>query len=777
MYSEKHIIEMVDSYNCLRLDNIRVFQVEVYEDKDRQKFFEFGNKQIPFGKLKVGQLAKHIYVQENFEVSKLWKVEVDKSELNPDSTDNDIEKLGGKSMEFEYNFRDYFREDYTLKNHYPPKKRPRIIKALEGEDVPTWKEQSEEFKNGLNEPPIIIDNGLYSLGESVFEKFMTSGTFVDKSLFIVEFMIFGQRANLITRPRRFGKSTNLSMLETFLSTDYPPINYIPDLKSTLFGKLKIANFGWFAKLYYKQWPVIHISFKDLGSESWEKMLGEIKRRISVLYKKHRYLIDILREDDVKNFLAVLNRETTEEALWTNALSCLADYLNECFDKSSVILIDEYDWPMENSRGFYDKADNFFKIMYSSISKENNYVHKILFVGTLPLGQSSLLSGLNNVVAYPMHERPNHFNRAIFSDAFGFTEEEIKHLLEKKQENKKLKELRLLYNGYRTSTKVHIYNPHSVISCLEKNAFGNYWINSGSATSLVEILKKCGSEVKERLHNIISSYFYCQGQDVVESVGQDESVVSLDVELMPHLRYNDIDTKPEINSLCTLLYYSGYLTMVPGSHVEENVKLVIPNREVARQWILWIFEVIDMKCTKTNEIYESLFKKDIVTFCNKFPSLYMELMSCYDIAGLKKGKLHESWYHIFVLGALAMYHGVEYRVESNREAGDGRPDVRIIPINQNKTVSITYEFKRTDNEDSDIMKHATKTALDQIFEKRYRMNLPDHVKEIVEVGIAFCDKVAFVSARCLKRMREGITNNKDWKVVSEFETGKGGIMKE
>ena len=117
------------------------------------------------------------------------------------------------------------------------------------------------FKSGLNEPPIIINNGVYSLGESVFKKFVTSGTFVDKSLFIMEFMIYGQRANLIIRPRRFGKSTNLSMLETFLSTDYPPLNYVPDVKTSLFGKLKIARFEWFAKLYYKQWPVIHISFK------------------------------------------------------------------------------------------------------------------------------------------------------------------------------------------------------------------------------------------------------------------------------------------------------------------------------------------------------------------------------------------------------------------------------------------------------------------------------------------------------------------------------------
>src|SRR5581483_908370 len=149
-------------------------------------------------------------------------------------------------------------------------------------------------------------------------------------------------------------------------------------------------------------------------------------------------------------------------------------------------------------------------------QENRYVHKILFVGTLSLGQS-FLSRLNNVVTYPMHERPSRSGRAIFSDTFGFTEEEIKHLLEEKHQNEKLNELRLYYNGYRTSTGVHIYNPHSVISYLEKNEIDNYWINSGSATTLVEFLKKCGSGVKDRLHNIIHSHSFCQDQDVVESV--------------------------------------------------------------------------------------------------------------------------------------------------------------------------------------------------------------------------------------------------------------------
>src|ERR1051325_3058743 len=198
-------------------------------------------------------------------------------------------------------------------------------------------------------------------------------------------------------------------------------------------------------------------------------------------------------------------------------------------------------------------------------QENTYVDKVLFVGTLPLGQSSFLSGLNNVVSYPMHEKPNHSGRAIFSDTFGFTEKEINSLLERKNQIEKLDELRLYYNGYQTSTNVHIYNPHSVISYLEKNEIDNYWINSSSSITLVEHLKKCGSGVKDQLHNIIHSHSF-------ESIG---SVVGLNVILMPYIRYNDFYTKPEpeIDTLCTLLYYSGYLTVVPGSLTGHTVKNV------------------------------------------------------------------------------------------------------------------------------------------------------------------------------------------------------------
>uniref|UniRef100_U9TUA3 Uncharacterized protein n=1 Tax=Rhizophagus irregularis (strain DAOM 181602 / DAOM 197198 / MUCL 43194) TaxID=747089 RepID=U9TUA3_RHIID len=445
------------SLNCLILGQASKKSLtenigETYED-DSGVVIEFSKFTVCNFKEKLFRREEVKVIVQNTGKMDLWKVDgkkVDEEENNlKEFTESDIkDKLGGEKMNPRFPLEDYFKAketnirdihvfivststapifcaEHNANLHFP------------AQDVPsmTWKEQSEAFQSVLDEPPIIINNGVYSLGESEFKKFVTSGTFVDKSLFIMEFMIFGKRANLIIRPRRFGKSTNLSMLETFLSTDYPPLNYVPDVKTSLFGNLKVARFEWFAKLYYKQWPVIHISFKDLGSESWELMLDEIKERISDLYEKHQYLIDILPEYNKKDFVAVLDRETTGVALWTNALSNLARYLNKCFGKSSIILIDEYDWPMENARGFYDNVHDFFKTMYSSVAKENTYVDKVLFVGTLPLGQTSFLSGFNNVVVYPMHEKPSCSGRAIFSDTFGFTENEIKYLLEKKNKIK------------------------------------------------------------------------------------------------------------------------------------------------------------------------------------------------------------------------------------------------------------------------------------------------------------------------------------------------------
>ncbi|RIB09452.1 hypothetical protein C2G38_2146541 [Gigaspora rosea] len=251
--------------------------------------------------------------------------------------------------------------------------------------------------------------------------------------------------------------------------------------------------------------------------------------------------------------------------------------------------------------------------------------------------------------------------------------------------------------------------------------------------------------------------------------------------MPHLRYNVLKNKPEINAIYTLLYYSGYLTInfddKFNNKVDEQwkpieVELIIPNREVAELWKQWIIDFIGVNWLMTSDIFNSLFKKNIKKFCKQFPALYMEIISCFDNGDSKKAKLYEGWYHTFVLGALAMFHSNDYQVVSNRETGKGRPDVRIITINIKFDTCIIFEFKLAKSKDLEEMRKFARERLKQITDKNYRSNTASHIETIVEVAIAFCNESTFVSAQCLQRKKGG-KNGKlsmhDWEIVSSAES--------
>ncbi|GET50477.1 AAA family ATPase [Rhizophagus irregularis DAOM 181602=DAOM 197198] len=651
----------------------------------------------------------------------------------------------------------------------PPKKCLKLIKDFEendDEEKPMkWLKQAKETNKALfHDNPNIVINGNYIPDVSDFAKFITSGIFVDKSLFIMEFMIYGEQANLITRPHQFGKSTNLSMLYTFLTPTFTEEEKIQRL--SLFKDLRISEFNWFIKLNFGNWPVIYISFKDLNIKSWQLMLNSLKQKMVKLYEKHRYILDDkkLSNTNEKFFKKILNG-TTDQSYLTDALSSLAEYLYIYFNKRSIILIDEYDWPMKNTEKInYDDVNFLFQSMYSSVAKDNEYVHKILFVGLLPI---SFLSGLNNVEHFPIHILPSIHKRAYFSDSFGFTQKEIEALIRKSiLKNINLSDLSSYYNGYQTSIGTNIYNPYSMISFLKNGVITNYWINSGSEKTLVGYLKKCDQSIKEKIQKLFYSFYSSQNDKLF-----------VKVKLMSCLQYDIFKKKElEIDAVFTLLYYSGYLTAkmdganarLKGEVVEfwknTKIKLMIPNREVAEQWREWIYEIIGTDQVKMNKnIYNLLFKKDIKTFCKEFPAIYMDMVSYHDIGDTTRTKLHEGWYHAFVLGSLAMYHGDDYQVVSNREVGLDRADIRIISTNKEYNTNITFEFKVALSEDCDMMESCAEKGLNQIDEKNYRANTPSHVKTIVEVAIAFHKKHAFISAHVLQRIEKGSSISSNWKI--------------
>ncbi|RIA85819.1 hypothetical protein C1645_857259 [Glomus cerebriforme] len=475
-------------------------------------------------------------------------------------------------------------------NDGPPRKHPRLVR--EDEEPMKWLEQSKDIPN-------IVINGNYVPGISEFSGFIKSGIFVDKSLFIMEFMVYGKKANLITRPHQFGKSTNLSMLHAFLAPSLTEGERTQKLN--LFKGLRISKFEWFMKLHFGNWPIIHISFKDLNNKSWQLMLNSLGQRMSKLYENYRYILDDKKLSDTEeNFFKKILNGTTDESYLIEALSSLAKYLYTYYDKCSIILIDDYDWPMEHTEKInYDDINSLFQFMYSSIAKDNEYVYKILFVGLLPLDQANFLSGLNNVEHYPMHILRSVHGRAYFSDMFGFTEEEVKFLLKKSKLNVELNKVRSYYNGYQTSTGIHIYNPHSVIKFLEKRIIKNYWINNSSAVTLIKCLKKCNQDIKRQLQNLFYSFY---------PILDNDSLSLVKAQLIPYLRYDILEKELKIDAIYTLLYYSGYLSVKTNNSINDKsekevveqwgdnttVELIIPNREVAEQWRQWIFEIIGIQ---------------------------------------------------------------------------------------------------------------------------------------------------------------------------------------
>ena len=236
------------------------------------------------------------------------------------------------------------------------------------------------------------------------------------------------------------------------------------------------------------------------------------------------------------------------------------------------------------------------------------MYKILFVGLLPLGQASFLSGLNNTVHYPMHILPGIYGRADYSDMFGFTQKEVEILLSKSTQNIEINELSSYYNGYQTSTGVCIYNPHSIMSSLKKGNVENYWANSGSANTIRECLKRCNRDIEIQLQNLFYTFYSLQDDDSLQRL--------VEMELKPHLRYDVLEKELEIDAIYTLLCYSGYLTVKTYSTDVElivpnkqwgstKVQLIIPNREVAEQWRQWIIEIIGVARVKTNDIHIQL----------------------------------------------------------------------------------------------------------------------------------------------------------------------------
>lgn len=555
--------------------------------------------------------------------------------------------------------------------------------------------------------------------------------FVDKSLLIKEFLENGGKIILTPRPRRFGKTLNLSMLKYFFDIR------TKEVTQDLFKGLKIENEKDIMK-FQGEYPVIFISFKGIKYNTFEYSLSAVAMLMSDVYKEHRYLMesDIFKDDEKMDFRKIINREA-DFVLLTASIKNLTNYLYKYYNKRVMLFIDEYDVPIQESyiRGYLDEMISLIRNMLSDSLKDNIDLEKAMVTGILYRGnetptprvvgvsdshkrqafgsllKESIFSGLNNLDV-------NTILGYYFNDKFGFTEAEIEALLNYYNTIDSIENIKKWYNGYVFGGEI-IYNPWSVLNYLkkQKDGFMPYWINSSSNDLIKKLLLKGDRNMKLELEELI------EGKSINKII--DDSIVMSEVE----------DSNENIWSF---LLMSGYLKAVKRENIEGilHCELKIPNKEVVifyRNLIKKWFQE-----TMTNQKYELMLNMLVNGEINIFSGLFKEFvinnLSYFDVSGNEPERV----YHAFVLGILVSL-SENYEVKSNKESGYGRYDVMIIPKDISKT-GIIIEFKKIDYFLDDTIEEATIAALKQIEDKKYSQELLQKgVKSIIKLAIVFKGK--------------------------------------
>ncbi|QXM05193.1 AAA family ATPase [Crassaminicella indica] len=549
------------------------------------------------------------------------------------------------------------------------------------------------------------------IGISDFKELITENYYyVDKSLFIKGIIDDGAKVILLPRPRRFGKTLNMSMLRYFFEKSDEDNKY-------LFENLKVNKYKDIMGMQGK-YPVIYLTFKDVKDTKFKKSYEKVKDIISDEYDKFRYLLESEYLSDVEKiyFKKVLYKEASQGE-YEMSLKNLSKYLYKHYKQKIIILIDEYDVLIQSGylNNYYSESIEFMRNFLSGALKDNIYLEKGVVTGILRVAKESIFSGLNNLKVCTMLNED-------YSSNFGFLEYEVKKILKYYNIEYEIDEVRNWYNGYIFGENV-IYNPWSILSYVDnyKEGFKAHWVNTSSNDLVKEILTSSGEAVKKELEDLM------MGKDIIKIINEDISM-------------KDIDKSAE--SVWSFLLFSGYLKVVRKKRKEGRLycNLKIPNKEVLYLYeeiiMMWFKENINNE--KFNLMLKSLINKDIETFEDILAEFVLSSISYFDVSGDDSEKV----YHAFVLGMLIALSN-EYEVKSNKESGYGRYDVALIPKDKNK-LGIIMEFKKVNKRRKETLEIACNNALKQIKEKNYKQELLDRgVRDIIELGIAFEGKEVLV----------------------------------
>jgi len=538
-----------------------------------------------------------------------------------------------------------------------------------------------------------------AIGVSDFKKIIEGDFYYfDKTKFIEEIINDGSEVKLFARPRRFGKTLNMSMLKYFFDIENKEEN------KKIFKDLYIEKTEAFKE--QGQYPVIFLSLKDLKALTWEQMEKAIKSAISGLFSEYKYLLNDLDKFDTLAFENILLKNTELEDL-KEALKFLTRILYEKYNKKVVVLIDEYDSPLVSAyiNGYYEKAKDFFKTFYSTVLKDNSYLQMGVLTGIIRVIKAGIFSDLNNLSTYTILSD-------MYTDSYGLTEEEVETSLKYYGIEQEISNVKDWYDGYKFGDS-EVYNPWSILNFLQYKELRAYWVDTSGNDLINDVLKKITKNTIEALERLFNG----------EGLKQNISGTS------------DLSKLLSEEELWELMLFSGYLT-VEEKIDQDNYVLRLPNKEVRTLYRKTFFERYFGRGSKLLYLMEALTENRIDEYEERLQEILLTSVSYNDT---KKG--NEAFYHGLIMG-MGLYLEGEYITKSNIESGLGRYDFVIEPKNKTKRAYI-MEFKATDSLEN--LEEVSKEALEQIENKKYDVSLKQNgVKDITYMGIAFCGKQIKIS---------------------------------
>ncbi len=546
------------------------------------------------------------------------------------------------------------------------------------------------------------------IGIEDFKELIETGSyFVDKSMMLKELIDDVSKVKLFTRPRRFGKTLNMSMIQYFFEK-----TSVEHEHAKLFDNLKISEYPEYIKKHQGQYPVINVSFKSMKKSSFELAYGTYKKIMKKEFLRHEeYVLNNAKLDveSKERYEKIINLAATESD-YRSALQFLSECMEKAYGKQVIILIDEYDVPLETAymRGFYDEMVDLIRDVFESALKTNNALHKGILTGCLRISKESIFTGFNNLDVFSILS-------PYFSDSFGFTQDEIDIMLEYYGISDKSKDIKEWYDGY-MFWKTEIYNPWSIINYV-KNITKDpdygccpYWSNTSSNSIVKSMIEDGTDEVRDTLENLLNG-------DTIKST------------ISENITYGGI--KENIDNIWSFLLFTGYLKQI-GVRDNKVYKLTIPNKEVRQIYETTIKNWFEKQVQSENrdEFFKAVLNKDAEKVNEHLQYWLAETISYYDEI--------ENYYHGFLAGLLSGFKG--YVVKSNRESGNGRYDI-FVKSRVGKHTAIIFEFKISPTED-DMEKYAD-LATKQIEDKKYEQELKnERYKKIIKYGIAFCEKICY-----------------------------------